>query len=155
MMIINKAQLVNTGGGNMIAELAVHHGGELKLITIDNEVIVGRNTWNAEYDCDEMLWSVTSWRDLVKHISVVNAVNVYKKFKNVWKWSVNIEDECDIQALELLVDFVSCASKLSDHWQCFLNSGYPFKEDFESLLLDLMNWQHTVVSKVESNDWEN
>lgn len=153
-MIIDKAQLVNTGGGCMVAELAVRHGGELKLITIDSEVIVGRNTWDAEYDCDEMLWFATSWRDLVKHIGAVNAVDVYKKFKAVWEWSVNIEDECDIQALESLIDLVSSASKLSDRWQYFLNDGYPFKEDFESLLMDLMNWQRTVVSKVENNDWE-
>lgn len=147
-MIIDKAQLVNTCGG-MAAELAVRHGGELKLITIDNEMIVGRNTWDAEYDHDEMLWFATSWKDLVKRIGAANAVDVYKKFKAVWEWPVNIKDECAIQALESLIDLVSSASKLNDRWQYFLNDGYPFKEDFELLLMDLMNWQHTVVSKVE------
>lgn len=153
-MIIDKAQLVDTSGDRTVAALTVRHGGELKLITIDDELIIGHNTRNAEYDCKEMLWFATSWKDLVKHIGAANAVDVYKKFKAVWEWPVNIEDECDIQALESLIDLVSSASKLSDRWQYFLNDGYPFKEDFESLLMDLMNWQHTVVSKVENNDWE-
>ena len=150
-MIIDKAKVVSAGSGRMAAELAVYHGGELKLITVDGDIIIGRNRRNG----GKMLWFATSWGDLMRRIGAANAVNVYKQFKSVWKWPVNIEDERDIQTLESLIDFVSSASKLSDNWQQILNSGYPFKEAFDLLLIDLMYWQRTVISKVENNDWEN
>lgn len=148
MMNIKRARLVETRSGRAAVEMAVHYGEEVDWITINSDQIVYTE------GNDNVLWFTSSWRELVKYLTVYQAVSVYKQFKAVWKYPACIEDECDIQALELLIDFVSSASKLSDNWQGFLNNNYPFREDFESVLLGLIDWQHTVVSIVERDDWE-
>lgn len=147
-MNIKRARLVETRSGRAAVEMAVHYGEEVDLITINSDQIVYTE------GNDNVLWFTSSWRKLVRYLSVPNAVSVYRQFKAVWKFPSYIEDECDIRALDLLLDFVSCASKLSDNWQSFLNNNYPFIEDFETVLFDLIDWQNTIVSIIENNGWE-
>lgn len=147
-MIIKRARLVETRSGRAAVEMAVHYGEEVDWITINSDQIVYTE------GNDNVLWFTSSWRELLKYLTVYQAVSVYRQFKAVWKYSAYIEDECYIRALDLLLEFVSCASKLSDNWQDFLNNNYPFIEDFETVLFDLIDWQNAIVSMIENNDWE-
>lgn len=147
-MIIKRARLVETRSGRAAVEMAVHYGEEVDWITINSDQIVYTE------GNDNVLWFTSSWRKLVKYLTVHQAVSVYKQFKAVWKYQSYIEDECDIRALALLIDLVACASELSDNWQNFLNNDYPFIEDFESVLFGLIDWQNAIVSRIENNDWE-
>jgi hypothetical protein len=157
-MNIKSTELYNTGGGCMVLFMDIEHlfqvepDCQLVQIGYSGECYVGFNKRYQEAEegiqPQDELWAAYNYEDLIKHVGIDLAIDLYNKVTTSWKWSDDVENLEAIESVINLIDFTTAASKLSDNWHDNVTAGYPFNDSFEQIMLDIFNWQQIVLNKL-------
>ena len=134
----------------MVLLMSVANGGEVKSIgfSVDSIcVYTVEDPFSADDIVDVTLWTTESWNALAEKYTLGFAVDCMWYFESLWKYSDSLQDEYDIRAALRLRNFTNAASQLFDRWEDNLNDGYPFNKDFESVLVDIVEWQQRIFNK--------
>lgn len=97
LLEVNNPEIINSGGGCMVLQLAVINGEELKAIVLNDEGICGyclKDPMAYEDDLGEkQLWYTQSWEELAEMIGAPTAVDIHQIFEELYGWPSFIDDE--------------------------------------------------------------
>jgi hypothetical protein len=87
-MRIDRVEMLNTGGGCMVVLFEIEGSSLIKSITINEEWIVAwkRSQENMEFEIEGVVWEIDNWSDLSENIGAEMARELYRRFKEEWKW---------------------------------------------------------------------
>jgi hypothetical protein len=143
----------DTGGGCKVLEIPVLLNESLRLITISDDVIVGRWSTTADYFEDtDVLWTASNWKELAFTIGIKEAIQVRAAFNEYWPYDEYMEHRQWIDKLMVVQQFATAWSMLSANWDNeMFDDGYPLPVDFDELGTDVWQWYENVMDKAGRN----
>jgi hypothetical protein len=148
---LETSEIYNTGGGCMVYFVDAETDGNIVQFGINEECIVGYTKRfqddEGDWTGDEGQFTTESWKEVVDKFGTQVAADLFIGFHKHWKWTDCLEDSEAVGGIVQLINFTTAACKLSDNWSEILNCGYPFDDNFEQIMLDIFNWQQTVLTR--------
>lgn len=159
--VIKSTNVYNTGGGCLVMFMDVSkqlivngNQPELKQISYDGDTFAGTNLRYEDAEegiqPENVLWVADRYEDLVDILGIDLVLSLRKQIIENWKYTDSMHGQEFIISIEKLIAFTDATSQLFDGWSTELDQfthSYPFADDFESVLIDIVNWQQSVLSK--------